>query len=577
MAGMARRRRWFIILLIISIIIHSVNGRSITNNSFLISDHGVDQTGEESTELMSLINLKTTTTTLMAVTCEPIYDFLPCTTTLSGLLFMVIVYEVLLSFGDRYISAGSDLFFETFGTGFFGASLFHLLGTVPSVGLILVAGITASSESIEEQAEMSMGLLAGTTIMSLTLIWGFVVAFGNHDLSHPPNDSSLEEHNTKPFTLTGYGITTDVETSVTARIMLVSLIPFFILQLAKVVNSSSGIRVIVLVSFIVSVAFLVVYCIYQMFEPWIQNRRLEFVLRKYIRKNLLQSLLTEGRRPNVPVIKEIFRRIDKNGNSYISTTELRALILGIQIEHTGLDEEDFVTRVMEEFDVSGDSQINEAEFVKGLSKWLISAKDSLKFVSQDKQNLFNISSQETTTEEQQSLISRKKNSTKATDKAWFKYIKAALFIVVGTAITFVLAEPLMDTVQEFSTAAGIPSFLISYVIIPLALNFGQALSAITSAKHKTENAISLTLSEIYNGVFLNNIMGLIILLGLVYLRNLSWNVSVQVLVVLIICTIMGLYTSFCTKFPVWTSIVAFALYPISLLSIYLLTYVFGWS
>lgn len=122
--------RLFITLLILSIIILSVNGRSIRHNSGLMFDHGIDQS-YESTELINL-NLKTT-----AVTCEPIYGFLPCTTTLWGLLFMVVVYELLLSFGEQYISAGSNLFFETFGTGFFGASLFHLLGTVPQVGLIL--------------------------------------------------------------------------------------------------------------------------------------------------------------------------------------------------------------------------------------------------------------------------------------------------------------------------------------------------------------------------------------------------------------------------------------------------------
>ena len=125
------RRSLLIILLIISVIIHSVNGRSISHNSFVMSDIGVDQIGDESTELMGL-NLRATT-----VTCEPIYGFLPCTATFWGLLFMIIVYEVLLSFGERYISAGSDLFFQTFGTGFFGASFFNLLGTVPSIALIL--------------------------------------------------------------------------------------------------------------------------------------------------------------------------------------------------------------------------------------------------------------------------------------------------------------------------------------------------------------------------------------------------------------------------------------------------------
>ncbi|XP_062094371.1 sodium/calcium exchanger NCL2-like [Humulus lupulus] len=534
----------------------------------------------------TVVNLKTTVLD-SSCDCEPTYGFLPCTSSLWEMVFMIVVYEVLLSIGEQYIKAGSNLFFETFGTGFFGASIFHLLGTVPQVGLILMSGISASPDSMGEELEMSMGLLAGTTIISLTLIWGSVIAFGNYDLSLSPNNSPLEDHHSKPFTLTGYGVTTDIETNVTARLILVSLVPFIILQLSKVHNSSFWIRLIVLVSLIVSVIFLVLYCIYQMFEPWMQTRRLEFVLRKYIRKNLVQSLLTPRGRPNIPVIKEIFHRIDENGNSYISTAELKTLILGIQIEHSGLDEQDFVTKVLKEFDISGDSQINEAEFINGLSNWLISSnKDAFKFVSQAKQKFLNIISEKSTIEEEQSLLvapnktattTTTTKATNATEKVWLKYIKAALFILFGISITFLLAEPLMSTVQEFSTAANIPSFLGSYVMIPLALTFSQAISAISSAKHKTENAISLTLSEIYNGVFLNNMMGLIIVLGLIYCRNLSWDVSTQVLVVLIICAIMGLYTTFCSIFPLWTSILAFALYPLSLLSIYFLTSILGWS
>lgn len=61
----------------------------------------------------------------------------------------------------------------------------------------------------------------------------------------------------------GYGVTTDAETSSTARIMVVSLIPFLILLVAKILNSTTGIRIVILVSLLVSFAFLVTYCVYQ--------------------------------------------------------------------------------------------------------------------------------------------------------------------------------------------------------------------------------------------------------------------------------------------------------------------------
>ncbi|TXG47517.1 hypothetical protein EZV62_026811 [Acer yangbiense] len=456
-----------------------------------------------------------------SVTCEPIYGFLPCTTELWGQLFLVVVYEYLLSLSEQYISSGSNLFFEMFGTGVFGASLFHVLAIFPQ--LILVLG---DSETVETIATMGMALLAGSTIFSLTITWGSVVAFGNYDLSLSQDTSSTSSNSdtnkNKPFTLTGfaslvtcYGVETDAETKYTARIMLVSMIPFLLLQLAKVIHSSTGTRVIVLVSLIITLVFLITYWTYQ--------------------KKLLRSLLTSDNRPNISLIEVLFRKIDKNKDTYISNDELRALILGIQIEGVGLDEDDFDAKVMEVFDISGDSHINENEFVTGLTEWLT-----------NQHKFFHRNSKKTSEE-------NKKN------ESWWNYVKAGFLVSLGTAVTVLLTQPLMESLQELSTAVNIPSFFVSYVVIPLALSSRQALKTVTSARQKTENAASLTFSEIYGGVFMNNLMGLVIFLMLVYIRNISWDVSAEVLIVLIICTAMGVFASFSTKFPFWTSIVAYLL------------------
>ncbi|KAL0011235.1 hypothetical protein SO802_006343 [Lithocarpus litseifolius] len=179
----------FIILLVI-LIPHSGNSRSFRENSNLISDV-IDQISHSS---ILEVDVKATT-----VTCEPTYGFLPCTT---RQLFMIVVYEYLLSLAEKYVSSGTDLFFQMFGTGIFGASLFHLLGTIPQVGLVLVTGVTGSTDTIEALAIIGMSLLAGSTIMLLTLIWGSVIAFGRYDLSQPSDSSDIE--NKRPFSLTGF-------------------------------------------------------------------------------------------------------------------------------------------------------------------------------------------------------------------------------------------------------------------------------------------------------------------------------------------------------------------------------------
>ena len=71
-----------------------------------------------------------------------------------------------------------------------------------SICLFVVTGVTASTDTIEAQAKMGMSLLAGSTIMLLTLIWGSVIAFGSYDLSQPSDSSDVE--NKRPFSLSGF-------------------------------------------------------------------------------------------------------------------------------------------------------------------------------------------------------------------------------------------------------------------------------------------------------------------------------------------------------------------------------------
>ncbi|KAM2678429.1 hypothetical protein EV1_004852 [Malus domestica] len=558
----------FIIFLVLQLV-HLGSGR-IVRDSGLVSNGINDEISQSS--ILEALNLKSD-----SVTCEPIFGFLPCATSVWGLLFLVIIYEVLLSLADQYVSRGSEIFFELFGTGVFGASAFHLLGLIPQVGMVLVIGVTATTETVEEMADMSMSMLAGSSIMILTLIWGSVVAFGSSDLSESQTLSNPE--NKKPFSLTGSGVRTDVETQDTARIMMFSLIPYLILQLAKILTSTTAVRVVILIAVLIASAFLATYFIYQFFQPWIQSRRLEYLLRKYIPKNILPSLMTVGGNPNESIIKGLFHRIDKNHNKYISSDELRALILGIQIEEIGLDDDDYVSEVMKQFDLSGDAQIAETEFVNGISKWINPAKPPANDKGHEHTSLFrrNNSKNEKSMEDQLTPLISKKNGTKGADTSWMNLLKAAFLIILGTAITVFLSMPLMVSLRKFSTAASIPSFAASYVVIPLATNYRLALMSVTSAKEKTEDAISLTLSEIYTAAFMNNIVGLVIFLALVYIRNLSWDVAAEVLVVLLISTAVGFSASFSRRFPFWTCILAYILYPISLLLVYVLTTVIGWS
>ncbi|KAK9152951.1 hypothetical protein Sjap_000431 [Stephania japonica] len=518
-------------------------------------------------------------TVLSTVTCEPMYGFMPCATSLWGQLFLFVVYQYLLYFGDYYISAGSELLFKILGPGVFGASAFHLLGSLPQAALVLATGVYGSKEYAQEQVVGGMGILAGSTVFLLTLVWATCLFVGKFDISGSSTSSKVQQR--KLFKLTGTGVTTDVETSYTARIMLLSMTPFIVAQLPQIFGSKSGGHIVMLISLIITLLLLFMYCFYQVFQPWIQNRRLEYLISQYIENNLLQKLLTADGEPQPSKITDLFRKMDRNKDKFITTRELNGLILGLQVDKVGLDEDDLLEKILKEFDTSGDAHIDENEFVRGISKWLSETKQSRDRQARRRCSINQSHSSMETDEEQHLLEDQKEKKAKPTKRVnqtfTSAFIKAASFILFGTFILTILAAPIIDTVQNFSTAVNIPSFFIFFVVVPIGVNYREAVSTITSIRKRTQLSVSLTFSEIYSAVFMNNLVGLAMFLGIVYLRGLVWDFSAEVFIVLVVCLVMGFYTSFNTTFPLWTSLVLYMLYPLSILLLYVLTYFFGWK
>ncbi|KAL8468161.1 hypothetical protein ACS0TY_031414 [Phlomoides rotata] len=498
--------------------------------------------------------------------CEPTYGVLPCSSNAWGLLFLIVVYEILLSLGGKYVGMGSELFFAITGPGIVGGSLFQFLGTIPQIVLVLVSALSGSVEAAQQRATLGMGLVAGTTVMLLTLIWGASIVLGSYDLSE---GTIIDTSGTqKERTLKGVGVVTDVETSYTARIMAITLIPFLIILLAKAFTSSSGKRVVMLIALIITVVLLFAFILYQIFRPWIQYRRFDHLMNKYA-KDKLQILLSRNGKPDVRKIQALFNRIDKDNNTSISAAELRVLLLGMKMDDDDLAKARDVESVLVSFDTSGDGRINQDEFVQGMIKLVTDLSDE-----KNRAKKSGGSTSQNSSDLQQGLLDKSTN-TKARN-LWWDLSTAFFFVILGTAMLCALAEPLINSVVAFAQAANLPSFSVSYLAIPFAMNYRVAVQSIASARQKTKQSISLTLSALYGGVYMNNVISLLVFLAPVYALNLSVDVFAEIIVVLIILIFMTLLTSLCTKFPRWLGYLVLTLYPASLAFIYLLTSVIGW-
>ncbi|GKV16430.1 hypothetical protein SLEP1_g27072 [Rubroshorea leprosula] len=131
--------------------------------------------------------------------CDQTYGFMPCTTTALGNLFLIIVYGYLMYLAAIYLSDGSELLLKILGSGIIGGLFLPILGTLPDALPILVSGLSGTTEEAQSQVSVGMGLLAGSTVMLLTAIWGSCVVVGRCDIR---DSVAVDGTNPKGFSLT---------------------------------------------------------------------------------------------------------------------------------------------------------------------------------------------------------------------------------------------------------------------------------------------------------------------------------------------------------------------------------------
>ncbi|KAF3965916.1 hypothetical protein ACB098_06G080100 [Castanea mollissima] len=516
-------------------------------------------------------------------TCDETYGFLPCTTSVLGNIFLIAVYGILMFIAAKSLSNGSELLLEILGPGIIGGLFLPILGALPDAMLILVSGLSGSTDTAQSQVSVGMGLLAGSTVMLLTVIWGSCVIVGKCDLVDSVAKDALD---TKGFSLTESGISTDIWTSYAAMMMVISVIPFLVVQIPQFLNSTSGRRLAILIGLIVSLLLLVSYCLYQVLQPWIQKRKIAYVKHKHLilgflthlKKHALGRLLDKNGEPDKGNIEKLFSSIDVNHDGYISDSELRALMVGINFDEIDLDQNEAVNKIMKDFDTTGDSKIQGHEFFSGISRWLKKTMQAAARNPGSETKAFEDIHTETKIEHDLLDVgNQSEEAVEGVENSKWTTIKAVLFLLLGTIIAAAFADPLVDAVDNFSDATSIPAFFISFIALPLATNSSEAVTAIIFASRDKRTTASLTFSELYGAATMNNVLCLSVFLALIYIRGLTWDFSAEVVVILIVCLVMGLLGSLRTHFPLWTAILAILLYPFSLALVYVLDYVLGWS
>ena len=88
------------------------------------------------------------------------------------------------------------------------------------------------------------------------------------------------------------------------------------------------------------------------------------------------------------------------------------------------------------------------------------------------------------------------NEVEGVKKSKRASIKAVLLLLLGTIIAAAFADPLVDTIDNFADATSIPSFFISFIVLPLATSSRDTVSAIRLASKYKRRTASLSFSEV---------------------------------------------------------------------------------
>ncbi|XP_024370568.1 sodium/calcium exchanger NCL1 [Physcomitrium patens] len=537
--------------------------------------------------------------------CEEHYGILPCSVSLGGNAALLVIYGYMLLQAAQLLSDGSELLLTVMSPGIIGGLVLPILGAFPDALLITVSGLGASQAEAQQEVLVGMGLVAGSSVMLLTALWGACLIFGRCDLiPHPANGKLVAKDRTltKGFSLTETGVTSDEQTKWASWIMMATLLPYIVAQLPRLIGLNTEGNFFIALAAIISGLSLIGYCTYQLVAPWIQERRIMWAQHRYRRSHALHkvshlthqqnwgNLFTASGEPNEEVLLKLFGHFDPDNDKHLTKTELKGLILGLGIErHNGqVPDEDELQHWMSEFDVSRDNRISVDEFLQGIKRWMKSSSTATKkkngAVAIDSQSSdhhgwdfeaqnakFDLASLE-----EDSIEDEEDDESKGTPTRGQVIAKAICYLIAGAAVAAIFADPLVDAIGGFSKASGISPFFISFIATPLATNSSEAISSLIFAKRKRKKNISMTYSQIYGAVTMNNTLCLGIFLTIVYFRGLLWDFSAEISVIFFATFIMGTVAAFRTTFPLWMAFIGLALYPLSVGLVVFLDFVCGW-
>eukprot|EP00954_Amorphochlora_amoebiformis_P002677 210252-Amorphochlora_amoeboformis.AAC.2 len=237
-----------------------------------------------------------------------------------GIVISIGVYGYILLMAADFIGDGADELLEAlpnYGT-IIGALLVPVLGAIPDGMMILLSGMgNGTKAEIQRELNVGVGTLAGSTIMLLTLPFAVAIFVNRRPIGCKGQAEDIEEsgqdgnefteeaklsypnfisktaadrplYHTKENDQTfAIGSTVGESLPMSAKIMMGSTITYLVVQVPAFFASQTFVQKASLLSFVVSLALLFIYCIYSATKSDDQHRQDYVRLKREMKQNKL--------------------------------------------------------------------------------------------------------------------------------------------------------------------------------------------------------------------------------------------------------------------------------------------------
>jgi hypothetical protein len=523
----------------------------------------------------------------------------------SQLFFLTAIYAYVIFQASGFISDGSELLLLVPSVaGLVGSIVLPILGAVPDGVMMMFSG---ASDNPQEDIASGVGVLAGSTVMLLTLPWFIAIMYGGVPVVDGKAQYGSKEKPTSFFTQ-GIGFNKSIAKS--AKIMLATTLLYLIIQIPATQQEGShpksspagqsaadkdatheqakaesmialGACVACIVAF-----FGYLYICYQEANTDLQLEKiiegiklktislgaaLSFVKEGAVAAGYDAELLgTAGNKRLTAILKPFFRKFDTDKSDTLDLSEFSVLLRDLGEGLEGPDAE----ALFKKYDKDKSQTISFAEFTECIGWYLSNPEKMAKCKSQAGREIAPAAAAEDDEEEEEVPEDLAELSEEEQQKKI--KIRSVWMMSFGTCLVLIFSDPLVECFNHWgNNVFGISPFYVSFILAPLASNASELLAAYNYASKKTMKSITTSLSTLLGAACMNNTFCLAIFFFLIYAQGIAWQFTAETIAIVVSQWVIGALAIFKDTHTGQDGCIIISIYPLTLVLVSVLESVCG--